>query len=910
MKLFSAALELKAIKSIAVGSYSDGENVEITPMSLSSSLLLASMDESFFYSEPCKAAFNRIVSVAKKKSKVPSFDDLLEDLALNEEYRDVLRESRKKKKIARSEKQAHDLLDQLDDYRKTRSLYFMAKNVIEQLNEAEVDVNLLMDETTDRITKARSRELMVDAVLTVGANSNADDLAERAMQPDDEPLLKTGFTEYDERNGGLPSEGVMLLASTTSGGKSVTRMNLMTNLYKLNKISVGTVSLEMNAKKETRRLLSRLTGIAFWKFNRRRLNAEETALRRSAWKKFCKFGVKNDCSYSLLCPTRGLTIQQLLMLVKPYGFKAIAIDYISLLEGADGQDQWKVLSSITRECKIFSAENKCLVILLAQLDSEDDRIRYSKGILEHCDNCITGDALIETPKGLVRLDSLVEAEGKAKVISKFPVVSEGSAVHASAWMYRGEKPVRKITTDRGFELKGTDDHRIKVLTKDLDIAWRNIGEVRAGEYVAIDRSVVWSVKDAPVPMPVFDAGMRGKRVYSSWTPTMETHMTPALAAVMGHLMAEGTINTRMVEFVTSEMETARHYVDSFKSAFGQELTIAIHDGGKFFRVRTDRKWTVQFFNQLPGFTGGASKKYIPACVLGSTKSVVAAFLQAMFEGDGGKGDTTVHYYSTSALLSKQVHMLLLKFGIVSKRFNQARMNPFNGKRALRMHTVQVGGFDNLTQFSKNVGFISTRKSVAPKSVTFKKCSTYLPYVGAILRSRHHGSRNGVYSDFKLFGLVEDSHKLAFDKITPSAMGRLQLTDPEIHQKLNVLMNCGYMWERVKSNRSAGIEKVYDITVPATSSFIANGFVVHNCWIWNYSGQEQRDMKTLPVKQLKARDQELFGFDLKEHFEIMTVLNPTDPTPDVKDLNDPTGGGNIGDDDVDPLKEADVQYDVG
>lgn len=383
MKLFSQSLELKAIKSMAV-SHGDGSKVEVNERSLVSSMLLASVDESFFHHAPCKAAFNRIVTVSKKRSKIPTFDDLVEDPALNEEYRDVLREY--KKKPLKSQSQARELLTSLDAYRKTRAMYFMAKNVIDTLKEPEVDVDKLLDDTTDRITQTRSREAMADLVYTIGANANAIDLAEEAMSPEDEMLLKSGFTEFDERNGGLPSEGVMLLAATTSGGKSVTRMNLMANIYKLNRVNVGTVSLEMNAKKETRRLLSRLTGIAFWKFNKKRLRKEEKEAARIAWKKFHKFGVKNNCGYSLLCPTRGLSIQQLLMLVKPYGFKALAIDYISLLEGTDSQDQWKVLSSITRECKVFSAENKCLVILLAQLDSEDDRIRYSKGILEHADN--------------------------------------------------------------------------------------------------------------------------------------------------------------------------------------------------------------------------------------------------------------------------------------------------------------------------------------------------------------------------------------------------------------------------------------------------------------------------------------------------------------------------------------------
>jgi len=383
MKLYSQSLELRAIRSIAV---SNGENstLTVTEATSISSIILASVDDSFFHYEPCKAAFKRLMLISKRRSKLMAFEDLVEDPALNEEYRDILREYTKPAVV--SEAKARDLVESLDKYRKTRTMYFMAKEILDTLKEPEVDVDALLETATNKITIARSNEAMSDSILTVGKDANALELIEDALSVEDETLLLTGFREYDERNGGLPDEGVMLMAATTSGGKSVTRMNMMKNMYLLNNVDVGTVSLEMNAKKETRRLLSSLTGIPFWKFTKKRLSDAERKQCHIEWRKFHKHGKTNKCRYSLLCPTRSLSIQQLLMLMKPYGFKVLAIDYISLLAGLEGQDQWKVLSEITRECKVFSAENHCLVVLLAQLDSDDDRIRYSKGILEHCDN--------------------------------------------------------------------------------------------------------------------------------------------------------------------------------------------------------------------------------------------------------------------------------------------------------------------------------------------------------------------------------------------------------------------------------------------------------------------------------------------------------------------------------------------
>jgi replicative DNA helicase len=385
MKLFSQQLELRAIKSITQGSKAISKEGYIKEINLdASSYLLASLDETYFHYEPAKAAYSRITNLIRKRSSIISYYDLLEDLSLNEEYRDILSEFTKKP--VRDLPGAKSLVENLSKYRKARILYYSAKNVIDRLKSTELDVDKLLDDVSNRITEARTQSVDHDPVLVVGKDANALDLIDEALSVDDEILLKTGFSEFDRKNGGLPSEGVFLLAGTTSGGKSALRMNLLKNMYKLNRIDVATVSFEMNPKKETRRLLSSITDIPFWKFTKKALSRDEREQCHVSWKKFHKFGVKNDCRYAIMCPTRELTIDQTLMLMKPYGFKVIAIDYVSLLDGVDTDNQARILKSIIRVSKIFSGQNHCLIVILAQLDEDDNRIRYSKGMLEDADN--------------------------------------------------------------------------------------------------------------------------------------------------------------------------------------------------------------------------------------------------------------------------------------------------------------------------------------------------------------------------------------------------------------------------------------------------------------------------------------------------------------------------------------------
>lgn len=374
MKLFSTTLELQAIKSIC-----DSKDAE------AKALILASTTPDWFHYAPTKAAFERLNAVARRHASILSYSELCDDPALNEEFRDILTDA--ESKPVRSKPEALKLLKRLGDRKTMRDSYEMAKHVIETLKGEAVEVDKLVEYVGASVASMQTGEALDDIVHTVGFEANADDAVEEALNEEDEPMFRTGFDEIDGKNGGVFSEGVLIIAATTSGGKSAVLMNLLMNLYKLNKISVANISLEMNKNKNVRRMLSRMTGIPLWKFVKKQLSTEERAAARKAWKRFTQFGKKNQCKFTMICPKKSITSDSAFALVRPYGFKVVGLDYAGLLEGVDDENQWRKLSAVVRQAKIFSGENKCLVIILAQLDSETENIRYSRGMLEHADGC-------------------------------------------------------------------------------------------------------------------------------------------------------------------------------------------------------------------------------------------------------------------------------------------------------------------------------------------------------------------------------------------------------------------------------------------------------------------------------------------------------------------------------------------
>lgn len=373
MQLYSQDMELRCIATLT--SSKIPESVRST--------LLGKLSKEFFHYPPCAAAFNRIDVIARKRFEIVDYADLLEDPALEEDFRDILRDSDIKR--CKSKKQINRMIDSLDSYRKIRIVYEAANGALDRIEGDSLDIDSLLDDITTRITKARRDINEEDQFVTIGKRGNADELVHDVLNTVVDPMIKTGFSKYDDRNGGLPEEGVMIIAATTSGGKSTVLMNLLVNLYLLSKKRVGRISLEMGDKQEMQRLLARLSGVKFWKIKQNKLSPKEKQRIEKAFAEFNEFGEKNDCVFTSISPTRGMDIDDALRMVKPYGFDVLGIDYVSLLEGVDEDNQWRVLSSIVRQCKVFSRENKCLVIVLCQLDADTDRIRYSRGMKEHAD---------------------------------------------------------------------------------------------------------------------------------------------------------------------------------------------------------------------------------------------------------------------------------------------------------------------------------------------------------------------------------------------------------------------------------------------------------------------------------------------------------------------------------------------
>src|SRR3989344_1938775 len=107
--------------------------------------------------------------------------------------------------------------------------------------------------------------------------------------------------------------------------------------------------------------------------------------------------------------------------------------------------------------------------------------------------------------------------------------------------------------------------------------------------------------------------------------------------------------------------------------------------------------------------GGYSKtKRVADCLYNAPREVIAAYLRAYFEGDGGVEDHEITALSKSKELISGLSYLLYYFGIIARiQKRQKRYAKTDRKRTF--WSLRISGQDNIRKFQEHIGFISTRK---------------------------------------------------------------------------------------------------------------------------------------------------------------------------------------------------------
>ena len=385
------------------------------------------------------------------------------------------------------------------------------------------------------------------------------------------------------------------------------------------------------------------------------------------------------------------------------------------------------------------------------------------GRIEATNPCVSGETLIPTNRGMIRIKELLGKKNLKILCDERSIGKNGSSLRNPFKVFpTGKKKVMKITTRSGFELRATPDHLI--LTTE---GWVPVEKLVPGKHqILIQHQEGFFPKASLLPQNPFA---------KKWNRE--------LGWILGWLVGDGWLrygdrNVRVgFCFGKEDKEAFEILRKALEKLYGKRVKEIVRPNGTIYLSYHSPRFA-RFFMSLGIKPVKAEDKEVPISLFTASKEAVKGFLSAIFTADGTinfvKGKSSyIRLTSKSKKLLREVQLLLLNMGIMSRIFDRSRRPS--------------------TKF-----FYQNKKG---------KTKYYKP--DGILFELEI-SRSDVEIFLEKIGFLGNKFK----------------------EKISLLKNKKYYSSRSEDEvyevKEDGETDVYDIVEPFTHSFIGNGMILHNC----------------------------------------------------------------------------------
>jgi hypothetical protein len=368
--------------------------------------------------------------------------------------------------------------------------------------------------------------------------------------------------------------------------------------------------------------------------------------------------------------------------------------------------------------------------------------------------CVAGDTIIYTSEGLEEIGSM---SNELLVSEEIDLSVHGFKGHAQRnrahkWYFDGEKEILKITTQHGYQLKAAyDEHRIKAVNDHGGIDWKYVRDLKLGDFLPIDRKFSFKPRLG-----------KDRKFFED--------------------IIEATV------------------IGSFLSDKGLPEEIKSID--------------IPHLNLLIKKLSGPKEKKIPVKILNSIP-LLRSCLRALFTSSAVLEKNRLIFYSDNEVLSRQVHTVLLAFGVISK----LTVGPTN--------IIAISGF-SLKKFISQVGLIGKSNQAANYDITGSFLEDLVPLNAKRLTYiLSHLPKNSFYHQLieSLKNTKNESIKYS-DLIDTINLCKESNYSDEHLEYFKFLYDRKFFFDKVVSIEQ-GYDKVYDLSCNDDNSYISNGFVSHN-----------------------------------------------------------------------------------
>ena len=397
--------------------------------------------------------------------------------------------------------------------------------------------------------------------------------------------------------------------------------------------------------------------------------------------------------------------------------------------------------------------------------------------------CVSGNTMLFTDEGIKEIGEYFnyQADGEETEFShSINLLNRyGEIENSDKGIYSGLHKTKVLRTEEGYEVEGTEAHPLLVMNKDGENEWKKMEDIKIGDYLPISRNNdAWGDKvDLNIDMSLWMETISGNsnrcRVEKAICNIIDK-LDEDFGLILGYLVGDGCIiKDNLILFSNEDEDVVKNFTSFMEGYLGKIVR--------------------EYFKQSGLEQVDVFNKVVPKSIMEAPKSIVASFMRGLFDTGGGLSDSYIEYCTFSEKMSKQVQTILLNFGIVSTRTKS--LNKVGNTYSYRICVYS----SNMNKFLKEIGFGCKRKQERLVDICSKK-------------------RNSNKGD----------NQLTYERLDKT----LNINKKEVcyeYEDLLELQERNYFYSKVKAIEDSE-NHVYDIQVPESNSFIANGFVSHNTFL--------------------------------------------------------------------------------
>lgn len=423
----------------------------------------------------------------------------------------------------------------------------------------------------------------------------------------------------------------------------------------------------------------------------------------------------------------------------------------------------------------------------------------------------------------------------------------------------GRKPCVEIAMREGTKITASTDHPILTAR-----GWVHAAELQDSDYVAV-----------AAEMP---------------EPESPTQASDEEVAFVAYMLSDGGCSQSQMHFTnatSSVIEDWRRCAEAVGYNVAESASRSRARQFNLLRGRQRDSSTARY-THVPDparerwdLHGLAKDKRAHADVWGLPRRQVALFLNRFWACDGHVSAKSLELTLASEHLIDDLRFLLLRLGIRSSKHYKRASYVQDGVRksfdAWRIHISGAGAARFLDEIGDVLGKETACQALRDRLQATRRNTNYdvvpigcaeIAEICDELGLPHHPGRRG----YVRAAIAEHFHQTKGQHVSRRKF--LEFCARWGYAgKYSHLATTDVAWERVRSVKDAGVRPVYDLSVPETHNFVANGVVVHNTVIGLLAPLALRNCRlALLLIPSSLKDQIVDDYKmLAEHFRVPGIV---------------------------------------